>query len=422
MRITKKYESSAVNTFKNGNPIEFFTGKGEFLYTKNKKKYLDLVCGSAVTNLGHSHISHLKIVKKVLKTGIFHTGTRLTNEFRERLYSKLNSITPSNINSFHLCNSGSEAVETSIKAAQYFTGKKNIISFSGGYHGRTAGSLSLTHNKKIKEPFNTFRNISFFPYPGTFKNKNKKYSEEECLNFASKYFKSKKKSACAAIIECGQAVSGIILPSQNFFLEIFKIFKKNNIIIIVDEIWNGFGRTGNYFSFQNFNLKPDLICAGKAMSSSLPLSVVLGPSKILKKWPPGIHTSTFQGNPLSCAMACATIDELSKGKLIKRANKINNILRDKLSILNDINFISEVRTHGAGAGIEFVYPDGSANSSIVKLIERKMLKRNIIVYAGGERSNVLMLIPPLIIKFNILKNSLKVLIKEIYLLEKENKI
>ena len=158
------------------------------------------------------------------------------------------------------------------------------------------------------------------------------------------------------------------------------------------------------------------------MSSSLPLSVVLGPSKILKKWPPGIHTSTFQGNPLSCAMACATIDELSKGKLIKRANKINNILRDKLSILNDIHFISEVRTHGAGAGIEFVYPDGSANSSIVKLIERKMLKRNIIVYAGGERNNVLMLIPPLIIKFNNLKNSLKVLIKEIYLLEKENKI
>ena len=160
MIITKKYESSAVNTFKNGNPVEFFTAKGEYLFTKNKKKYLDLVCGSAVTNLGHSHKSHVIAINKVLKTGIFHTGTRLTNQFREELYSKLNSITPDYLNSFHLCNSGSEAVETAIKAAQYYTKKKNIISFSGGYHGRTLGSLSLTHNKKLKESFNTLKNIS----------------------------------------------------------------------------------------------------------------------------------------------------------------------------------------------------------------------------------------------------------------------
>ena len=417
MIITKKYESSAVNTFKNGNPVEFLTAKGEYLFTKNKTKYLDLVCGSAVTNLGHSHKSHVGAINKVLKTGIFHTGTRLTNQFREELYSKLNSITPDYLNTFHLCNSGSEAVETAIKAAQYHTKKKNFISFSGGYHGRTLGSLSLTHNKKLKDSFNTLKNISFFPYPGTYKNKNTKFTEEECLSYAESYFKNKKKPICAAIIECGQAVSGIIVPNKKFFLEIFKIFKKNNILIIVDEIWNGFGRTGNFFSFQNFNLRPDLVCAGKAMSSSLPLSVVLGPSKILKTWPPGIHTSTFQGNPLSCAMASATIDVILKNKLINRVKMINQILCESLSKLNDIPSILEVRTHGAGAGIEFVYADGSANSDIVKLIEKQMLKRNIIVYAGGERNNVLMLIPPLIIRFNNLKNSLKVLIEEISSLE-----
>ena len=274
-----------------------------------------------------------------------------------------------------------------------------------------------SHNKKLKDSFNTLKNISFFPYPGTYKNKNIKFTEEECLSYAKAYFKNKKKPICAAIIECGQAVSGIIVPNKKFFLEIFKIFKKNNILIIVDEIWNGFGRTGNFFSFQNFNLRPDLVCAGKAMSSSLPLSVVLGSSKILKTWPPGIHTSTFQGNPLSCAMASANIDEILKSKLINRAKMINQILCHSLSKLNDIPSILEVRTHGAGAGIEFVYPDGSANSDIVKSIEKKMLKRNILVYAGGERNNVLMLIPPLIIRFNNLKKSLKVLIEEIYLLE-----
>jgi 4-aminobutyrate aminotransferase-like enzyme len=144
----------------------------------------------------------------------------------------------------------------------------------------------------------------------------------------------------------------------------------------------------------------------------------LGPSKILKTWPPGIHTSTFQGNPLSCAMASATIDEILRSKLINRAKKINQILWDSLSKLNNLPSIFEVRTHGAGVGIEFIHPDGSANSEIVKLIEKQMLKKNIIVYAGGERNNVLMLIPPLIIKFNNLKNSLKVLVEEIYLLKK----
>ena len=413
MKITKKYESSAVNTFKNGNPIDFSFGKGEFLYTKKNKKYLDLVCGSAVTNLGHGHKAHKEVIKQVSKTGIFHTGTRLPNYFRECLYKDLSNILPKYLNTFHLCNSGSEAVETALKAIQFYSGKNNIISFTGGYHGRTAGSLSVTSNDNLKKNFNIFRNITFFPYPGTYKDKKNKFTEHECILFALNFFKKNKNIPPAAIIECGQAVSGIILPSKKFFSTIFKIFKNNNVKIIVDEIWNGFGRTGNYFSFQNYKLKPDLVCAGKGLSSSLPLSILIGNSKILKTWPPGIHTSTFQGNPMSCALASATIKTIKMDKLLKRSLSISNIFVKKLDILKKIPFISDVRVHGAGAGIEFISNNGMPDNNIVKKIERNLLKKGILVYAGGEMGNVLMLIPPLIINLNFLKTSLDKIVNEI---------
>ena len=413
MKITKRFESSAVNTFKNGDPVDFSYGKGEYLYTKDKKKYLDLVCGSAVTNLGHGHIEHKKTVKKVIKTGILHTGTRLTNQFREDLYKNLYKILPRHLNTFHLCNSGSEAVETALKVIQYDSGKKTIISFTGGYHGRTAGSLSVTYNENLKKHFKVFKNIFFFPYPGTYKDKISKYTEDECILYAKNFFRKKLDIPPAVIIECGQAVSGIVVPSKNFFVSIFKIFKKNNVKIIVDEIWNGFGRTGKFFSFQNYNLKPDLVCAGKALSSSLPLAVLIGSSKLLKSWPPGIHTSTFQGNPLSCALACATIKTIKKNKLLKKSLLIKDIFIKELKVLMNNQIISDIRVQGASAGIEFIKKNGSANNIIVKKIERNMLKKQILVYAGGERGNVLMLIPPLIINLKTLKKSIKILVDEI---------
>ena len=124
MIITKKFESSAVNTFKIGDPKNFIYGKDEYLYTDNKNKYLDLVSGSAVTILGHGNKEHIKITKQVLKSGIFHTGTRLPNKYREDLYLILDKVLPKNINTFHLVNSGSEAVETALKVVQYVTKKK----------------------------------------------------------------------------------------------------------------------------------------------------------------------------------------------------------------------------------------------------------------------------------------------------------
>jgi len=414
MLITKKFESSAVNTFKNGNPVNFVYGKNEFLYTRKNIKYLDLVCGSAVTILGHGNTKHKKIAREVINTGIFHTGTRLPNKYREQLYLKLNEILPNNLNCFHLANSGTEAVETALKAVQFATGKKGVISFTGGYHGRTIGALSVTYDKKLRNNFHTLTKNIFFPYPGTYKNKKEKYTLKECLSYAKNYISKNKKSLPpVAIIECVQAVSGIIIPPKIFIREIFKLFKKNKIYIIVDEIWNGIGRTGKFFSFQKFNVKPDIVCLGKALSSTLPLSAVAGPKKLLKSWPSGIHTSTFQGNPVACATSTSTINQIIQNNLLDRVQKIENILKNSLFTLNQAIFIKEIRVFGAQAGIEFINSKGNPNKEIVEKLVKKLLLKKIIVYAGGEKGNVLMLIPPIIIKYINLKKSLNIIIKEI---------
>ena len=413
MIITKKFESSAVNTFKIGDPKNFIYGKDEYLYTKQNKKYLDLVCGSAVTILGHGNKEHIKITKKVLKSGIFHTGTRLPNKYREDLYVMLNKVLPKHLDTFHLVNSGSEAVETALKVVQYVTKKKGVISFVGGYHGRTIGALSVTHDKKLRKSFHTLKNNIFLPYPGTYKNHKDKYSEDECLSKIKKYLSNKKNLPPVAIIECIQAVSGIIIPSKKFIREIFKILKANNIYIIVDEIWNGMGRTGNLFSFEKYNVKPDIVCLGKALSSTIPLSAVAAPKKLLKKWPPGIHTSTFQGNPIACALSKSTFDQIINKKLLNRVHKIELIFKKFSNDVSKYKYVGDVRVIGAQVGIEFLNNKGLPNKKIVNHLVKSLLLKKIIVYAGGEKGNVLMLIPPIIIKYDNLQKALKVIELEI---------
>ena len=152
----------------------------------------------------------------------------MPNKYREQLYLKLNEILPNNLNCFHLANSGAEAVETALKAVQFVTGKKGVISFTGGYHGRTIGALSVTYDKNLRNKFHILTKNIFFPYPGTYKNKKEKYKLEECLLYAKNYISKNKKSLPpVAIIECVQAVSGIIIPPKIFIKEIFRLLKKN---------------------------------------------------------------------------------------------------------------------------------------------------------------------------------------------------
>ena len=299
------------------------TGRG--CSTPSGAKWLDLVCGSATTNLGHNHPAHIAAIEEVTATGFIHTGTRLPSPFRAQLYETLSDILPAELSCIQLVNSGAEAIEAAIKVAQFATGRFRLISFEGGYHGRTLGALSITHGARIREPFSVMQdNVDFLPYPYLDDPTGQGKDAAFCLSRLSDRLDQLKRAdelPAAVVIEPIQGVGGVVVPPDDFVTGVRELTRDIGVLLISDEIWSGFGRTGRWFSFEHTGITPDIVTMGKAMSGGLPLSAVAAAPEILKAWPPGMHTSTFQGNPVSCNMAVATIQTIKKESLLEQRRR-----------------------------------------------------------------------------------------------------
>jgi 4-aminobutyrate aminotransferase-like enzyme len=403
---TRACESTAVNTFGlSEEPPVFVRGEGAVLWDQMGRDYLDLVCGSSVTNLGHGNERIATALRTALETGILHTGTRLPSPPRAALYEALSSIVPKELDAVHLLNSGAEAVETALKAAQYATGRNEVIAFFGGYHGRTQGALAVTAAKRARSRFQPFGlPVHFMPYPYALRPplpvEDAEGLGEACLGYIRNALANPFSgiSASAMIVEAVQGVAGVVIPPIGFIKGLRDICDDHGVVLIVDEIWNGFGRCGSWFAFERDGVVPDMVVFGKAVSGSLPLAGVLAKSHFLKKWEPGTHTSTFQGNPLSCAAAVANISELRDKGLIERARTaIAPSLEAFGQRIRSYGGVADVRVIGAQAGIELVGAKGEPAPERVKAVQRHCLQAGVLVYGGGWHSNVLMLVPPLVI-------------------------
>ena len=403
LALTRERESSAANTFRiSRSPPVFTSGEGAWLVSETGEKYLDLVCGSATSNLGHGHPAHRDAIERVLATGIIHTGTRLPSPFRAELYQELASILPERLSCIQLANSGAEAVEAAIKAAQFTTGRKRIIAFEGGYHGRTLGALSVTHGDRIRSPFSTLDHVvTFAPYPEERRSASANSDDGSSLEKLESSFSRLSRKGdppAAVIVEPVQGVGGVMTLDSEFLTGLGALCRDRGVLFIVDEIWSGFGRCGRWFSFQDARIEPDLVVMGKGLSGGLPLSAVAGSPEILKAWPPGMHTSTFQGNPLSCAMAVATIRTIRDEKLLERvARIIAPMFRKRLRSLPGCVGVSDVRIVGAQAAVELADSRDRPDSNRVRELQLACLGERMLVYAGGRHGNCLMLAPPLII-------------------------
>ena len=401
--ITRRRESSAANTFRTTDaPPVFVSGEGAWLATARGERYLDLVCGSATSTLGHGHPAHRAAIVRALDTGIIHTGTRLPSPFRAELYERLASVLPARLDCFQLVNSGAEAVEAALKVAQYATGRRRLLSFAGGYHGRTLGALSVTHGSRIRDPFTTLDSIvDFLPYPWATDPVGPVHDTEACLAALDSRLEALAGDddlPAAMIVEAIQGVGGVIAPPHAFLTGLRDRCRVHGVLLIADEIWSGFGRCGSWFAYEHSGIEPDLVVLGKALSGGLPLSAVAGPSHILKSWPPGMHTSTFQGNPLSCAMAVATIDTIRNDGLLDRAARtIETLMRRKLAPLSRLEAVHDIRATGAQAALEFVRDGAEPDADRVARIQRMCLDEHLLVYAGGWHGSALILVPPLVI-------------------------
>jgi 4-aminobutyrate aminotransferase-like enzyme len=288
-------------------------------------------------------------------------------------------------------------VEAALKTALLATGRQRIIAFEGGYHGLGHGALNVTHRSHFREPFaaQLAEFGDFVPYPKT-KTELKSLEKNICALF-------KKNKAGAILVEPMQARGGINIPPKGFLKLLRKLCDEHKTLLILDEIYTGFGRTGAWFACEHDRVMPDIICLGKALTGGFPLSAAVGRADVMDAaWPEtqgeAIHTSTYLGHPVGCAMALAQIRELMGGNLPQKSLGTGKFLLKQLAKLKVKKGI-KIHARGIGlmAGIELINADGSPATGMSLDIIKKMLHRGFILLPEGEAANVISLTPPLTI-------------------------
>ena len=384
--------SNVMNTYASS-PINFEYGEGVWLFDKNKKKYLDALCGISVTNLGHCHPSITNAIQQQ-SNKLLHTSNLYKISSQENLAKKLCEI--SEMDNVFFSNSGSEANETAIKLARLMAHKKGlknpiILSMSGSWHGRTLATLTATGNAKIKEGFG--------PLPNGFTTV--KFNDTESL---IKIFDKQAKDICAVIIEVIQGESGINLATHEYLKTLEKLCKENDALFMVDEVQCGNGRCGNYFAYQKFDLRPDVVTTAKGLANGIPIGACLAKDNAAEVLSPGTHGSTFGGNPIACSAALASIEVIEKFELTKNALNIGNqIIQGLNNNLEEQEGVIDIRGRGLMIGIEL--------NKDCSVLFQTALEEGLLINVTNK--NIIRLLPPLIIssvEADIIVNKLSKLI------------
>ena len=349
--------------------IIIIKGENAKVWDDRGKEYIDCVAGHGVVNIGHCNPKIIEAIteqskKLITCSGIFY------NDIRAKLLEKLINIAPENLTRAFLCNSGAESIEAAIKFARFTTKKTKFVCAMRGFHGRTLGALTATHNPKYKEDFEPlipgFHHVPF--------NNFEKLKEQINENTAG------------VILEIVQGEGGVNIAKQEYLTQVKQLCTEKNILLIIDEIQTGFCRTGKMFACQNFNIQPDIMCLAKAIAGGIPMGAVLCSENI--EVPLGRHGTTFGGNPLSCAAAIASIDFMLEHKLDEQAKIKGEYFVNKLSQYN-LDKIREIKQSGLMIGLEL---KEKVQPFLVKLMEKGVLA----LPAGPL---VIRLLPPLTISY-----------------------
>lgn len=381
--------------------------------------FIDMTSGVLVTNVGHSHPKHVEAIReqvgKLMNCYDFPTPQRV--EFSKRLVEK----TPKNLNRAFLLTTGSEATESAMRIAKRYTGKFEIISFFGAFHGRTYGAMSMAGKMSTKKQFGPpMPGAIQVPYPYCYRcpfKMNKETCNMYCLEYIDYALSAQATGQVAAlIIEPYQGGSGFIFPPDGYLKRLEEWCMNRNILFIVDEVQASFGRTGKFFAIEWEDLKPNLLCLGKGIGSGIPTSAVMGESELFESLAPGEMSSTTGGNPVSCAAGLAVLEIIEKEKLVENSAKIGGLMKTKLqNIADKSSYIGDVRGKGLVMGIEFVSNKKSKEPSPEKTVEfiNRCAEKGVIFGRVGWYGNVIRVAPPLVIKEEEAYEALEVIEKVI---------
>ena len=383
-------------------PFVIARGEGAVVEDVDGNRFLDCAAGIAVNSTGVSHPDVVKAIADQAQKFIHMSGTDFYYEPQVRLAEELASIAPidGDVRTF-FANSGTEATEAAIKLSRYHTKRAGIIAFLGAFHGRSLGSLSLTASKAVqRRGFGPFMpGVYHAPYPDPYRAASPDAAAAQSLSYIEDQLFAHLVSPdeiAAVVVEPIQGEGGYVVPPPSFLHGLRELTAKHGILLVVDEVQSGMGRTGKMFAADHIGLRADIVTIAKGIASGLPLGVACARADIMS-WPPGAHASTFGGNPVACAAANATILLLKNG-LVANAADVGEYLMTGLRALQQKHaLIGDVRGRGLMIGMELVKDRQTKERAIEErnALVQAMFQRGVLILGAGR--NAVRLAPPLVL-------------------------
>lgn len=398
--LLRAYESRNVTFLTDEAPVFWESARDSTVVDADGNEYLDLTAAFGVANTGHGNPAVVTAVQQQAARLMHAMGDVYPAAIKSRLLEALANIAPGNLAKTFLGSSGADAIEAAMKTAMLATGKPAFAAFRGSYHGLSIGTLEVAGIKKFREPFLAWlpERTLLLDYP--------RENAAGALEYARRAF-LRRHDLAAVIVEPIQGRGGCIVPPRGYLRGLAEICRERGMLLICDEIFTGFGRTGAMFACELEEFAPDILCLGKAMSNGLPISAAIGTPQVMDAWPASegeaLHTSTHLGNPIGCAAALATISEVKERALPQRAAHLGTLLGARLETLRAAGKAVESRGRGLMWGVQL------RDAAQARAAAERALKEGVIVLQAGSEGDVLSLTPPLTISEDELMRGIDVI-------------
>lgn len=384
-------------------PVVAERGEGVHLYGTDGRRYLDFTAGIGVTSTGHCHPDVVAAAQEQVATLIHGQYTTIMHRPLQRLVERLGTVLPDGLDSLFFANSGSEAVEAALRLARQATGRPNVVVCHGGFHGRTVAAASMTTSgTKVRTGFGPLMGgVVITPFPHAF---HYGWDEETATRFALREFDqllgtvSDPDDTAAIIVEPVLGEGGYVPANTAFLQGLRERADRYGILLILDEIQTGVGRTGRFWGHEHFGVRPDILITAKGLASGFPLSGIAASTELMHRARPGSQGGTYGGNAVACAAAVATLDVVERENLVANAAAMGARLRAGLDeVAAKTSAIGDVRGLGLMLASEFVTRGGEPDPETASRVMRAAVEEGLLLLPCGPWGNVVRMIPPLIV-------------------------
>jgi 4-aminobutyrate aminotransferase-like enzyme len=397
-----RFEAPGVTYLGDDYPVFWERASGALVTDADGNRYLDLTSAFGVASTGHTNARVVEAIADQAARLIHGMGDVHPTEVRTRLLAALAALAPGDLEKTYLATSGAEAIEFALKTVLLATGKPRVIAYHGAYHGLSLGALEVSGIDKFRAPFAPLvpERATFLPYPGA-------HATVHDAIAAVERALEHDPDIGAVVLEPIQGRGGVIVPPAGFLRALRALCDARGLLMVLDEIYTGFGRTGTMFACEHEDVVPDLLCVGKALAGGVPLAAAIGSARTMHAWPKSageaLHTSTFLGNPLACAAALANLGELARLDVLGRVRAREAALGARLRELLRYEHVHDVR------GVGFLWAVEFARSAFANRVVVRALANGLVLLQSGPTGTSITVAPPLVIEDEQLARALDLL-------------